>query len=717
MSVSPPSAASGSTAGESQPLAEIERFLDRTGELARSAQTRSDFLPVFLGDLGTLLGAAGVQFWELLDGDRVERLSDVSLTDDYHAWAERPAAFTEPLGTIRAALAASSPIVVVPSTSAAREPGGDRDAAAVSVANPSPFLWIASTVHSPHRPAGVVLVCRSAGIGPAALRRIADVVGTACELAADFFGRRQVRDLLEEREFHQRLDGALDRLHACETVGDAVLEIVNEGRRVLACDRCSLLLPQGRTWRVAGVSGIEAIEHRSDLAARLTCFAEHALAGRSVFAWEAGVESRSGGAKASPVGSDDAAGPTELDTVLQAYVDESHARRLTLHVLERAASSDERLADNSSALSQRERPDRSSRGDNIGVLVCEWFRGTDVEGVESRTDRYRRKVAPLLANLADWERAPVASRLRHWRRGRPWKSLRRGGTVLAVLAGVVAAMVLIPWELRVEARGVLQPALHRDVFAPRDGTIVDLPVDTGGRVEQGAPLLSMRNEELDLEQQRVDGDLATARKQILAIETSRLENRVTGASDPGRPGQLTAELEQLRERVAGLEELRRILSVQQAELKLVSPIAGRVLTWNLKQTLDRRPVRRGQRLLTLADETGPWELELWIPDHRAGFVRTALERGRETPPVVDYTLATEPGLRREAPLGPVGSSAEVRSVGERPTVLGEVRLPPSTLVEPRPGTSVVAKIRCGMYPLGYVLFHEVWEAIWRAWVF
>jgi hypothetical protein len=84
---------------------------------------------------------------------------------------------------------------------------------------------------------------------------------------------------------------------------------------------------------------------------------------------------------------------------------------------------------------------------------------------------------------------------------------------------------------------------------------------------------------------------------------------------------------------------------------------------------------------------------------------------------VDYTLATEPGLRREAPLGPVGSSAEVRSVGERPTVLGEVRLPPSTLVEPRPGTSVVAKIRCGMYPLGYVLFHEVWEAIWRAWVF
>ncbi len=125
------------------------------GELARTAQTRGDFLPTFLADLGTLLGAAGVQFWELLEGDRVERVSDVSLTDDYHAWAERPASFTEPLGTIRAALAASSPIVVAPSTSAPRDSVAGQDHGAESGANPSPFLWIASTVHTPHRPAGV----------------------------------------------------------------------------------------------------------------------------------------------------------------------------------------------------------------------------------------------------------------------------------------------------------------------------------------------------------------------------------------------------------------------------------------------------------------------------------------------------------------------------------------------------------------------------------
>jgi hypothetical protein len=700
MSALPPPAAAGSPAGESQPLSEIERFLDQTGELARTAIARADFLPKFLTDLGHLLGGAGVQFWELLEGDRVERQSDVALADDYRAWAERPAALTEPLGTIRSALAANSPIVVAPSTAT-------EGAGAESPANPSPFLWIASAVHSPHRPAGVVLVCRSAGGGPAALRRMADVVGTACELAGDFFGRRQIRDLLAEREFVRRLETALDRLHACESVSDAILEIVNEGRRVLECDRFSLLLPRGRRWRVMGVSGIESIEHRSDLAARLTRFAQLALTGRTAYFWEAGTASRP----------DDPAHPNsagEVETALQAYVDESHARRVTVHALTtfaltNRAETEERPAGEVTA--------PTSSAAEIGAIVCEWFRGTDADAHTSRVDRYRRRVAPVLGNLLDWERAPLAARLRTWRRGRPWKTLRRGGTVLAVLAGVMALLALVPWELRVEARGVLQPARHRDVFAPRDGTVVDLPIDSEHRVQEGDMLLSLRNEDLDLEQQRVDGDLATARKQILAIETSRLENRATGSADPERPGQLTAELEQLRERVSGLEDFRRILSQQQEELKLVSPIAGRVLTWNLKQTLDHRPVRRGQRLLTLADETGPWELELWIPDHRAGFVRSALERNKTSRPIVDYSLATEPGLRREGTLGPIGSSAEVRRAGERPTVLGEVPLSQETLSEPRPGTSVVAKVRCGMYPLGYVLFHEVWDAIWRAWLF
>ena len=72
------------------------------------------------------------------------------------------------------------------------------------------------------------------------------------------------------------------------------------------------------------------------------------------------------------------------------------------------------------------------------------------------------------------------------------------------------------------------------------------------------------------------------------------------------------------------------LAQQQAELALTSPIDGQVLTWDVEQLLESRPVQRGKVLLTVGDLAGPWQLELRLPDHHAGYVLDARASGRRS---------------------------------------------------------------------------------------
>ena len=51
-----------------------------------------------------------------------------------------------------------------------------------------------------------------------------------------------------------------------------------------------------------------------------------------------------------------------------------------------------------------------------------------------------------------------------------------------------------------------------------------------------------------------------------------------------------------------------------------SPLTGAVVTWNVRQLLEARPVQKGQALMQVADLTGPWVLEIEVPDDRIGHV-------------------------------------------------------------------------------------------------
>jgi hypothetical protein len=129
--------------------------------------------------------------------------------------------------------------------------------------------------------------------------------------------------------------------------------------------------------------------------------------------------------------------------------------------------------------------------------------------------------------------------------------------------------------------------------------------------------------------------------------------------------------------------------------------------------LEARPVQRGQTLLSVADLDGPWELELRLPDYRAGHVLAArAQAGDELG--VTFALASEPGTEYRGNITNVGLSTELddKSV---PTVLVTVQFDRDKVAGLRPGATAIAQIHCGRRSIGYVWLHDLFEAVQSHW--
>jgi multidrug efflux pump subunit AcrA (membrane-fusion protein) len=296
-----------------------------------------------------------------------------------------------------------------------------------------------------------------------------------------------------------------------------------------------------------------------------------------------------------------------------------------------------------------------------------------------------------------------------------WLNQFASGMLIAtfVLAAALSALFFIPAEVRIYAPGELQPVTRRDVFAPRDGVVTAIFVDSGKAVAAGTPLIEMRSPELDLEIQRVAGELETVRKRLAAAQSERLQTRPGDAEAKLRQRRLTAEEEQLQQQVRDLSDRQKLLDEQRKELIVHSPIAGEVVTWNVAQQLAARPLRRGDSLLTVADVAGEWQLELKVPSRRAGRLLAARQK-ETTPQKVSFVLATSPGHALEGELKEVASRLEFDESGES-YLKATVAVAQDNVENPAPGATSLAKINCGRGTLAEAWFHDLIDTV-RLWL-
>jgi multidrug efflux pump subunit AcrA (membrane-fusion protein) len=252
------------------------------------------------------------------------------------------------------------------------------------------------------------------------------------------------------------------------------------------------------------------------------------------------------------------------------------------------------------------------------------------------------------------------------------------------------------------------PVERRGIFAPWNGEVTELPVRSGQKVEKGALLLTLKNDEMqaNLLKQR---NLLQEKKQHMLSIAAQL-NEAAAAANPMTQGELHAKYGQLEIEVKGAEEQVNLITKQVESLSIRAPISGVITTFRIEEMLRERPVKQGDLLLEVMDPAGPWRLELDVPENRLGHILTAQEKVADGRLPVRYVLATATELRYDGSLDAI-STRSVVSETEGSVVPLYASLAEPAPPAPRVGAEVTAKINCGPRSLGYVLFGDVIEFV------
>ena len=344
----------------------------------------------------------------------------------------------------------------------------------------------------------------------------------------------------------------------------------------------------------------------------------------------------------------------------------------------------------------------------LAIVTFEQFQPvSDWPGRKPRAETLVLRSADVLRAATERDAIPW---LRLWQKiQKGQRLLRRPATLaaLTILFIAVPCLILIPAEFTVTGNGELWPDQRRNVFASSTGIVDKIWVEHGDTVRREQPLIVLRDPQLDQEAPKVIGEIATLTERLKGIQAARLSG--SGTESVSKTRQLTADEEELKERLKTLELQRKLVEERQAALTLRSPIAGRILTWDVTQHLFARPVDRGQSLLTIGETAGSWIVVIRIADKDAGHVLRA-RKSEHLDLDVDFLLAAEPGRTYHGTIRDVSLSAESDDQSSG-FVRVTVDFDRDQIEEPRPGATAMTRIRCGRRSIGYVWLHDLIDAI------
>lgn len=702
-----------STGGASRELAawqELEEVFSELGQLARSPIAPHEFYRSLIEDCLRVLSAAGGVAW-LRAGhsfDPVAMRGEMG-ADDLRTESARRAHES----MLREAMAAGGVLNIGPHTR------NDEHSAA---ANPTDHVLLLGPVHLPaleesadaalspretnHGPAvAVIALWLPAGASPATVRGREDFLAAVCELASDFHAFHELRRLRHIEQDRGALVEFSRQSHARLDLPSTGYTVANEGRRVMTCDRLSVLVMRGKRCELLAASGVSQVERRSSAARRLS---------------EVGTLICRTDEPATYVDGECDALPPVAEAIAR-HVEESHARCVAAIPLRVPVATTH--ADDSALQRQRTRSDHSRPR---FVLIAEQFNLSSGELDRERLVEVAQVSASALYHALEYDRLPFGWMLRPLGRlkDRIAAHTTRAAVIAIALAALVALLVLVPAEFTVEAPGTLQPTVERHAFAPRSAIVEEVLVAHGTEVKAGQPLLRLRDSTLELELKRVDGELETAQRQLDAVRATRT-NRGVRDADPVDSYRLSAEERELEQRATNLRREHDLLERERNQLTVVSPIAGRVMTWDIGREMQARPVERGDVLATVADLSSPWQVELAVPGDRIGYVLAA-QHALHTDLSVTLQLSSEERTQHTGRIVEVSRMTDVprdrSSAHPRPTIPATVALDSPDFAthvghDFRPGTSVRAQIACGRRSLGYVWLHDVCNAVVEWWRF
>ncbi|WP_168564058.1 efflux RND transporter periplasmic adaptor subunit [Crateriforma spongiae] len=417
---------------------------------------------------------------------------------------------------------------------------------------------------------------------------------------------------------------ALRSLHRDLDMNATCYRIVNEARRLLQWDRVTLLRPRGRKMVVSAISSVAVVDRRSNSVASAERLAKAAaVLNRPVLLPDTGEL------------------PPQIQTPLEDYLDQTGVTTCAMLPIHAPTLPSDRIDDDDDvdALILRQTQNAlSGDGRLLGILLLESFEGRPDATIGPPIHEVADASALALRN-SDEHQSVFALRTRK-AIGRVTGSIGRAAwlATFVILFALLTAAWLIRVDHTVTASGHAEPKIRQQVFAGIDGIVKEILVADGDTVSAGVPLIRLENADLESQVEDLAGRIQTASQRLASLQAMRLDPSADAASQ----ARWALEESQLSSELTGLKSQLDLLQKQQSDLVVTSPIGGRVDAWQIRQRLIDRPVNRGDALLRIVDDQGPWELTLSIVDSDAGPVLESMQGSTTLP--LRFAIATEPEL-------------------------------------------------------------------------
>ena len=667
---------------------QIRALVDEIAGLARGDMGEAAFYAAMLDRILQAMEAVAGLVWIVGEGGRVEPACHVGL--EATGIGASKEAEQGHLELVQALLASPTSAVLPPGTGI-EGPSGQR------ATNETALSVISVPIEREGARAGLIEVFQHPQ-DQQVERGYLIFVEQVAAVATDYLQRRQAVALDAQQSALAQVERFSRAVHESLDPVATAFVLANEGRRIIGCDRVGVLVRHRGTLRLDAVSGQESVERRASAVQSLEALVR--------------VVARAGEPLWHPDPSREL--PPQIEEELENYIDESHATALAIIPLEKPRPTPVVKPGGVDAVAvAKAEAAPPVAPDPIAAVVVEWFTASQVDPAQkARVNLVADHGKVALANALTHTGLPLYPLLNLAGKSRVLTTARNlPRTLLAGLGllGTLLALWLVPAEFRLEGKGTLEPVHRRDVFAGIDGVVeaIEPGVEHGAEVKAGQLLGRLRNTEVDVALTDVLGRKASSEEQLRATRRSLLEDAKISADEKVR---LAGRAAQLEREIESLAEQQRLWEARRKDLEVRSPLDGVIVTWQVRDRLLLRPVEKGQVLMSVADKTGPWELEVHMPDDRLGHVNRAAVEARQAGRDlrVDYILATDPGTRHQGVVREIHEQAEVRGEDGN-TVLVRVMIDPERheKEELGAGASVTARIFCGKRSLGYVWFHDV----------
>lgn len=674
---------------------EIQGLMHEIVDLSKTEVDPSQFYAAVIDKSVTALAAIGGVAWVQDESGPLKLEYQVNLRQT--GLAESQNAQIQHGRLLQQVLDKGEAILVPPHSGTVGGEDGDEQGAA----NPTEFLLVIAPIVSDRGVDGLVEIFQRPGARPTTQRGYLRFLNQVCEVAGEYVKTRRLRHFATKQSLWEQLEAFTSLVHQKLDSRETAYTIANEGRRLIGCDRVTVVLRKGSKYRVAAISGQDTFDKRSNVVRLLQNLAT-TVARTGEDLWFEGDTS-----DLAP----------QVEKAVNAYVDESHTKQLAVLPLREAVEEEEKPG-------EKVKPKRENI---LGAIIIEQLVDSRTpEGMLQRIDVVRRHSSTSLTNAQYLEGLFLLPLWRMLGKTRVLVTARNlPKTVLALIAitGLVAALSLVPYEFTVVADGKLLPERRDDIFAGLDGTVKELLVDHGDLVRQGQVLARMESVDLDQQIAQIRGETQEVIEQIGTVKRERdiILNRGSQNKDV-EVQQLAGRMAQLQVKLDSLGKQKQMLEEKKKRLTVTAPIDGKVVTWELRKLLENRPVRQGQMMMKLADPTSPWELEIYVPEAKMGHIVSRLRKLREQDPQaklkVDFILETHSSETLTGVVERIATQAEVRGEDGN-TVQMRVsfaqkdleRLVENPAEALKVGADVKAKVRCGEHAVGYVLFSDLFEFV------